>query len=50
MAEAMTLGDRIGVIHRGRLIWCGPPDQIAASTDPRVRELADAAAAPSKTA
>ena len=43
MAEAMALADRIGVIDRGRLIWCGPPNQIAVSTDPRVRELVDAA-------
>ena len=43
MAEAMALADRIGVIDRGRLIWCGPPNQIAVSPDPRVRELVDAA-------
>jgi len=42
MAEAMVLGDRIGVIDRGRLIWCGPPCDIGAATDPRVRELIDA--------
>jgi osmoprotectant transport system ATP-binding protein len=42
MAEAMVLGDRIGVLNSGRLIWCGPPQHIAASTDPRVRELVDA--------
>ncbi len=42
MGEAMVLGDRIGVIAGGRLIWCGPPHDIATSTDPRVRELVDA--------
>jgi osmoprotectant transport system ATP-binding protein len=47
MAEAMALGDRIGVIERGRLIWCGPPDQIGSSTDPYVRELVDAVVRPS---
>jgi osmoprotectant transport system ATP-binding protein len=43
IGEATALGDRIGVIDRGRLIWCGPPHQIAAATDPRVRELVEAA-------
>jgi osmoprotectant transport system ATP-binding protein len=43
MAEAMTLGDRIGVLDRGRLIWCGPPHHLGAATDPRVRDLVEAA-------
>jgi len=43
MGEATLLGDRVGVLDRGRLIWCGPPDDIGAATDPRVRELVDAA-------
>jgi osmoprotectant transport system ATP-binding protein len=42
MREATVLGDRIGVIDGGRLIWCGPSPNITASTDPRVRELIDA--------
>jgi osmoprotectant transport system ATP-binding protein len=46
MTEAMALGDRIGVIERGRLIWCGTPQQIAVSTDPYVRGLVDAATVP----
>jgi osmoprotectant transport system ATP-binding protein len=46
MAEAMALGDRIGVIERGRLIWCGTPHQIAVSTDPYVRGLVDPATMP----
>jgi osmoprotectant transport system ATP-binding protein len=54
MGEAMVLGDRVGVIDKGRLIWCGPPLHLAASTDPRVRELVDAAmplrSAPADTA
>ena len=43
LAEAIVLGDRIGVLEGGRLIWCGPPREIAASADPRVRQLVDAA-------
>jgi osmoprotectant transport system ATP-binding protein len=43
MAEAMTLGDRIGVMDAGRVIWCGTPQEILACEDPRVRALLDAA-------
>jgi osmoprotectant transport system ATP-binding protein len=46
MAEAMALGDRIGVLDDGRLIWCGPADEILASSDPRVRRLLEAAMPP----
>jgi osmoprotectant transport system ATP-binding protein len=42
MAEAMALGDRIGVLDAGRLIWSGPADAIAQSDDPRVRKFIDA--------
>ena len=43
LTEAMTLGDRIGVIADGQLIWCGPPDAILDCDDPRVRRLVEAA-------
>ena len=43
MAEAMTLGDRIGVMDSGRLIWCGPPQAIVTSEDARVKQLLEAA-------
>ena len=43
LGEAMALGDRIGVLDDGRLIWCGPPSEILASDDARVRMLVDAA-------
>jgi osmoprotectant transport system ATP-binding protein len=46
MAEAMTLGDRIGVLHDGRLIWCGPAHALPASQDPRVRRYLDAVSVP----
>ena len=47
MVEARLLGDHVGVMQRGRLIWCGSPKEIDASTDPAVRELLDAASLPS---
>jgi osmoprotectant transport system ATP-binding protein len=42
MAEAMTLGDRIGVMDAGQLIWCGRPQALLACEDPRVRRLVEA--------
>jgi osmoprotectant transport system ATP-binding protein len=39
MAEALTLGHRVGVIDGGVLIACDTPATIAANADPRVREL-----------
>ena len=43
MAEAIALADRIGVLDAGRLIWCGPADEILDADDPRVRALVEAA-------
>ena len=42
MGEAFALGDRVGVLDDGRLIACDRPGAVAASTDPRVRQLLDA--------
>jgi len=42
MAEAMTLGDRIGVMDEGRLIWSGTAQEIFACEDARVRQLLEA--------
>jgi osmoprotectant transport system ATP-binding protein len=42
IAEAMTLGDRLAVLDGGRLVACAPPGVVAASTDPRIRQLFDA--------
>ena len=39
IAEAMTLGDRLGVIEAGRLLACAPPSEILDSPDPSVRRL-----------
>jgi len=39
MAEALTLGHRVGVIDGGALVACDTPAAIAANTDPRVSEL-----------
>jgi osmoprotectant transport system ATP-binding protein len=41
IAEALALGDFIGVMDAGRLIWMGSPQQIAESDDARVRLLLD---------
>jgi osmoprotectant transport system ATP-binding protein len=41
MAEAIALADRIGVMHDGRLIWCGPSHTIAESDDPLVQQLVE---------
>jgi osmoprotectant transport system ATP-binding protein len=46
MAEAMILGDRIGVMDGGRLVWCGASRSILESSDPRVRQLVEAAMPP----
>jgi osmoprotectant transport system ATP-binding protein len=45
MGEAFALGDRVGVIDAGRLVACDTPAAMAASTDPRVRQLLDAVVA-----
>jgi ABC-type proline/glycine betaine transport system ATPase subunit len=42
MAEALALGDRLGVLDEAKLIACERPEAIAASRDPRVRRLLDA--------
>jgi osmoprotectant transport system ATP-binding protein len=39
MAEAITLGDRLGVLEEGRLIACDRPDAMLRSRDERVRRL-----------
>jgi osmoprotectant transport system ATP-binding protein len=42
MGEAFALADRVGVIDEGRLIASDRAGALAASTDPRVRQLLDA--------
>jgi osmoprotectant transport system ATP-binding protein len=41
MAEALALGDRVGVMDGGRLIWHGTPAAIAECEDARVRALVE---------
>jgi osmoprotectant transport system ATP-binding protein len=41
LSEALALADRIGVLDRGQLVWCGPARAISASDDPRVRRFVD---------
>ena len=42
MGEAGVLADRIGVLDAGRLVECGTPSAMAASSDLHVRRLFDA--------
>ena len=42
MGEAFELGTRLGVLDAGALVAFGPPAQIAASSDSRVRRFLDA--------
>jgi len=42
MGEAGVLADRIGVLDAGRLVECGTPSAMAASSDLHVRQLFDA--------
>jgi osmoprotectant transport system ATP-binding protein len=41
MAEAFSLGRRVGVIDAGRLIICDAPARVASSSDPHVRAFLD---------
>jgi phospholipid/cholesterol/gamma-HCH transport system ATP-binding protein len=36
---AYNLSDRIGILHRGKIVEIGPPDQIKSSTHPYVQEF-----------
>jgi osmoprotectant transport system ATP-binding protein len=42
MGEAFALADRVGVLDAGRLVASDRPAAVAASHDPRVRQLLDA--------
>ncbi len=46
MGEAFALGDRLGVLDEGRLIVCDRGEVVAASREPRVRQLLDAVTPP----
>lgn len=46
MAEALALGNRVGVIDGGELVVCDTPAVVVQSTDARVRALVDTIAAP----
>jgi osmoprotectant transport system ATP-binding protein len=43
MSEAFALGERLGVLLDGRLVACGPPTELVAAADPRVRAWFEAA-------
>jgi osmoprotectant transport system ATP-binding protein len=46
IAEAFTLGRRVGVLGDGELLACGTPAAVAQSGDPRVRAFVDTLPAP----
>jgi phospholipid/cholesterol/gamma-HCH transport system ATP-binding protein len=39
MQSAFTISDRIAMIHEGRIIFQGTPDEIRSAGDPRVRDF-----------
>ena len=39
MSSAFAISDRITMIHDGRVVFTGTPDEIRASTEPRVRDF-----------
>jgi osmoprotectant transport system ATP-binding protein len=39
LREAFSLGDRVGVIEEGQLVFVGPPDTLRESSHPFVQEL-----------
>lgn len=41
LASAFTVADRIAMIHRGRVLVTGTPDELRSSTDPTVRRFLD---------
>jgi phospholipid/cholesterol/gamma-HCH transport system ATP-binding protein len=41
LASARTIGDEIALLHDGRIIWRGGPDELARTSDPRVRQFVD---------
>ena len=43
VSEALALGDCVGVMEGGRLIWHGAPEAIGDAGDPRVRALVESA-------
>ena len=46
MAEALALGDRIGVMDDGQLIWSGSAHALMESDDPRVQRFVETLAVP----
>ncbi|MCU0606378.1 MAG: ATP-binding cassette domain-containing protein, partial [Candidatus Edwardsbacteria bacterium] len=39
MVSANKIADRIAMLHQGRIIFCGTPQQVAASGDERVQQF-----------
>jgi phospholipid/cholesterol/gamma-HCH transport system ATP-binding protein len=41
LASARTIGDEIVLLHAGRVVWRGGPDDLDTTDDPRVRQFVD---------
>jgi phospholipid/cholesterol/gamma-HCH transport system ATP-binding protein len=41
MTSAYQIGDRIAMLHQGRIRFTGTPDQIRRATDPVVRQFVE---------
>ena len=39
MKSARKIGDRIAMLHEGKIIWCGPADEIDDCEDPYVQQF-----------
>jgi phospholipid/cholesterol/gamma-HCH transport system ATP-binding protein len=39
MASAARIADRVAMLHKGRIIWSGPPDQLLTSGNPVVDQF-----------
>jgi phospholipid/cholesterol/gamma-HCH transport system ATP-binding protein len=44
MASARKIGDRVALLHGGRLLYQAPPDEFLRSNDPAVRQFVDGSA------
>lgn len=48
MKSARQIGDRIAILHEGRIIWCGPAHEIDGCEDPYVQQFIQGLPSPLK--
>jgi phospholipid/cholesterol/gamma-HCH transport system ATP-binding protein len=41
LASARTIGDEIAMLHQGRIVWRGPPDELDTTDNPFVRQFVE---------